>query len=547
MSTLKDFRAWLLDAALVPGPSGMVPPLPTPAQDHLTRELEGWFLGEPGYYAAVKSRQIGWTTWLLLWSLWRASTDAAYVCIWVAPHDKIAAEVLAKARAIATASGLRLSRDNAEACEVEGRGRIVWATIGGSEAVADVVGRAGTFSQAIFTEAAYPYEPDLVWVALDALRPALKRWRAPVMFDSTPNGKAGRGAPYYQTVQDIRAGVLPGAAALAPWWLEPSYVEPPAPGLAEDLTGEEVEGQRAHGWTLAQIQWRRQERRDPRARAKFAENYPESWDGCFTEKAGGEVVGADVVARYRAKRWPAPLRGALAALSPTDPIAQAEGARNVTRVYAAPVEGLRYYAGLDSASGRARDAQALVILDGAGEVVCVGRYWLEGARLASVVARLCAWYGADLLIESQWSEHVTPYLRGGVEVRAAHLPQGEVDALAARWRWRWAAEATTGASRGPIMAAALEVAEAGGVSDELLWGEIKGLRRGAGGKIAAGDGGWDDLAMALGLAATLRARGLSRGAMRSGEKRERKGIKNMRQGANARAGSRGYLGRDSRR
>ena len=294
------------------------------------------------------------------------------------------------------------------------------------------------------------------------------------------------------------------------------------------------------------MQWRRDEQRDPRARARFAENYPEGW-GCFVDAEQSDVLDPSVIARYGAKRWPAPLAAPLGRASPSDPIAEASGARNVTRFYSEPVEGLRYYAGLDCASGRARDAQALVVVDGAGEVVCVGRYWLEGPRLASVVARVCAWYGADLLVEAQWSDHVTPYLRGGVELRAATMPQGELDVLAGRWRWRLSVEATTGASRGPIIGAALAVAEAGGIHDEMLWGEVRGLRRDAKGKIAAGEGGWDDLAVALGLAASLRARGLSRGGARADGKRSREGVKNRARGGGIGRGIASYLRNDSRR
>jgi len=505
---LADFRPWLLSVAQVPSRDGMIPPVPTAAQDHLSAELAGFFEGRPGYYAAVKARQVGWTTWMLLWSLWRASRDASYCAIWVAPHDKIAAEVLAKARAIATGCGLRLTRDNAEMCEVEGAGRIVWATIGGSVAVADVVGRAGTFAEAVLTEVGYPYEPDLVWVALDALRPALRRWRAPVMLDSTGNGQTGRGAPYYEMVSQIRRGELEGAAALAAWWMEPSYADPPAPGLAESLTAEEVEARARWGWTLAQVQWRRNARRDPRARARFAETYPESWADAFMERRDGASVLSEAAhAKHRGRAWPQPLRLPLGRLHADDPVAQV-GGRSWLRAYAAPVAGRRYYAGLDCASGRARDAQGLVIIDDAGAVVAVARCYLEGPRLAALVARACEWYSAQALIEAQWAERVIPYLRGGVRLSEPGLPQAELDVLAGRWRWRWRVEATTGASRGSLWAAAVDLVEGGpALPDEALWIEAAGLVRGADDKVRAGGGGHDDLMMALALAATARARG----------------------------------------
>lgn len=543
------FRDWLADSALVPGGSGMVVPVPTPAQDHLERELVGFFTGEPGYYAAVKSRQVGWTTWLLLWSMWRASVDPSYCCIWVAPHDRIADEVLAKFRAISTASGISLARDNRDGCVVRGGGRIVWATIGGTEAIADVVGRAGTFTEAIFTEAAYPYESDLMWVAIDALRPALKRWRAPVMFDSTPNGKRGRGSAYHAVVQAILRREMAGAAALCGWWLEPSYVaDVPAHGIGE-LSAEERRGQSEHGWTASQIQWRREEMRDPRARKKFAENYPESLDRCFIDAQTSQILDPSTIARYDAKHWPAPLTQPLPCAGPRDPIGEAFG-RSFVRVYAKPVAGARYFAGLDCASGRAKDAQALVILDGAGHTVAVAQQWLEGPRLASVVVRLCSWFGADLLAEAQWSEHVVPYLSGGVHLSDPRLPAEELACLAGRWAWRLDIEATSGSSRGPIIGAALDVIEAGGLEDQALWTQAQALERDAKGRIAGGQGELDDLVLALGLAATLRVRWVARGARgATGErsKPRRNGVRNAPAARKVGASVRGYLGSDSRR
>lgn len=523
---LVGFRRWLRQVALVPGEGGMVPPVLSEAQEGALMELGGFFRLDAGWYAAVKARQVGMTTLLLLWSLWMILNVPGFVIIWVSPHDKIAAEVLAKFRAIATGCGVKLARDNAEQSEVEGGGRIVWSSIGGSLATADVVGRAGTFHAAIMTEIAYPYEPELVQVAIDALEPALVRNHAPVFLDSTPNGKTGPGMPYFEMTKRIEAGEVKGAVWLCPWWLEPSYREDAPPGMVRTPEEERL-SDRAGGLDDDQIQWRRSQTTTQAKRKKFAEKYPESLLDCFLDGDGASVLSGDLIEKMAAYRFPRPLLEPLGKLHAGDPAAQTSG-KSWLRVYDAPIQGQRYYAGLDCASGRARDAQALCVLDWEGNVSAVGRFFLEGHRLASVVCRVCTYFGAWALIEAQWSAHVVPYLRGGVRLSLPGVPQTELDILAMVQRWRFDVEATSERSRTEIVGGAIELAEAMGVQDEALWGELRGLRRNEKGKIAAGPGSWDDLVSALGLAERLRLRNLARvvGAKRqprAANNRERRG------------------------
>lgn len=505
----------------------MVPPVLTEAQEGAMLALGGFFRLDAGWFAAVKARQVGMTTLLLLWSLWMIANTPGFVIIWVSPHDKIAAEVLAKFRAIATACGVRLTRDNAEHSEVEGGGRIVWSSIGGSLATADVVGRSGTFHAAVLTEIAYPYEPELVQVALDALMPALERHAAPVFMDSTPNGKTGPGMPYFEMVRRIEAGEVNGAVWLCPWWLEPSYREDAPPGMVRTPEEERLSDQ-AGGLDDDQIQWRRSRTKTERDRKKFAEKYPESLIDCFLDGDGASVLSGDLIEKMAAYRFPRPLLEPLGKLHAGDPAAQTSG-KSWLRVYDAPINGQKYFAGLDCASGRARDAQALCVLDWEGNIAAVGRFFLEGHRLASVVCRACSYFGAWALIEAQWSAHVVPYLRGGVRLSVPGIPQTELDVLAMVQRWRFDVEATSERSRTEIVGGAIELAEAMGVQDEALWGELRGLRRNEKGKIAAGPGSWDDLVSALGLAERLRLRNLARvvGAKRQPRgtnNRERRGV-----------------------
>jgi hypothetical protein len=520
---MDDFRRWLRRDALVPGKNGMIPPVPIEAQEGAMLALSGFFALQMGWYAAVKARQVGMTTLLLLWSLWMVTTRPGFVIIWVSPHDKISAEVLAKFRAISTACGVKLARDNAEHAEVDGGGRIVWATIGGSESTADVVGRAGTFHAAILTEIGYPYEPELVDVALDALEPALKKFRAPVFLDSTPNGRVGPGRPYFELVARIQSGEVDGAVFLCPWWLDPANIEDAHEGFARTPEEERL-SEVAGGLTNNQLQWRRSGRRTERARRKFAEKYPENLVDCWLDKDDKGVLSVEMIDRMAHFRFPKPMMLPLGKLHDGDPCAAWSG-RSWLRVYSAPVSGVKYYAGLDCASGRARDAQALVVVDGAGDVVAVARCYLEGQRLASLVCRVCAWYGAEMLAESQWSAHVVPYLRGGARLTIPGLPQTELDILSHVQRWRFSVEATSERSRTEIMGAALDLAESVGVQDECLWGEMRGLRRDDKGKIKAGPGFFDDVVFAYGLAATLRMRRLARsgGSTTRRERLRRKG------------------------
>lgn len=527
---LVGFRRWLRQVALVPGKGGMVPPVLTEAQEGAMLALGGFFRLDAGWYAAVKARQVGMTTLLLLWSLWMIANTPGFVIIWVSPHDKIAAEVLAKFRAIATGCGVKLARDNAEHSEVEGGGRIVWSSIGGSLATADVVGRSGTFHAAVLTEIAYPYEPELVQVALDALMPALERHAAPVFMDSTPNGKTGPGMPYFEMVRRIEAGDN-GAVWLCPWWLEPSYREDAPPGMVRTPEEERLSDQ-AGGLDDDQIQWRRSRTKTERDRKKFAEKYPESLIDCFLDGDGASVLSGDLIEKMAAYRFPRPLLEPLGKLHAGDPAAQTSG-KSWLRVYDAPINGQKYFAGLDCASGRARDAQALCVLDWEGNVAAVGRFFLEGHRLASIVCRACSYFGAWALIEAQWSAHVVPYLRGGVRLSVPGVPQTELDVLAMVQRWRFDVEATSERSRTEIVGGAIELAEAVGVQDEALWQELRALRRNDKGKIAAGPGAWDDIVSAYGLAERLRLRNLARvgGARRQARVGERRKVGGIRRAA----------------
>ncbi len=71
--------------------------------------------------------------------------------------------------------------------------RISWTTIGGTESVADAVGRAGSFALVWMTELAFPDKPELVPIAIEALRPSMKKALAGVVVDSTPNDPEGAG------------------------------------------------------------------------------------------------------------------------------------------------------------------------------------------------------------------------------------------------------------------------------------------------------------------------------------------------------------------
>lgn len=532
-----QFLRWLREHAWAKTAQGWRPFVITRGQYQAVQSL-GFFERQRGWWAAVKARQVGFTTLALLWSLWFCLTNPGVVVLWVMPTDEIASEILQTFREMVEwhrgyVPGLEqgIYPDNARHSGFSNGSRIKWAVIGGTEGTADLVARGATCDAAVFSELAYPVEEHLVRVAMDALGPALERNGAPCLIDSTPNGDAGPGAPYHEMVCEIRAGQREGGAFLFQWWLEPQYSDPAPEGIEGTYDADERAGVEAHGWTPGQVAWRRRMRAGgARAREKFQEKYVESWEGAFLPRGGdhpvdgGLIRAAERLFSAGLMRQPLSVReleaAGLRAVCADDPLHwQTQSGRGLTQVFKIPQEAGRTWAAIDCADGHAgSDWQALAVVDELGELAALAYLRVDPLRVAAAAQRLCEWYGVEVLVvESQKAEPALGAIRRAQAVEVAQVrgaKQGELEVLGRRYEGRVVVQHTTEAVHDEAMDAALRVyGEAERIVSWAVLTELRDLRR-KGERLKARDGGHDDALMATGLAERQRRRDMLRLAAR---------------------------------
>lgn len=536
------FIRWLQYHALVQTAQGWAPLVLTPGQWEALVALSGFFGGVQGIYAAIKARQVGWTTLLLLWTLWKCVSSPGSKILWLTPKEEpYGVEVLAKwkdlVRVMQSQEGsgvdsVGLLNHSVNETVFANGSRVAWHHIGGAASIAEAVGRSGTFGWAIVTEAAYPDDPHLMRLAIESgLRPALEKWRAALMFDSTCNGMDGPGEPFYGYVQDVLKGREKGAVKLLPWWTSPDYRDDvgDVDALVNSYGAEEFELARDFDLKPGQIAWRRRVRgTTPAQVARFSEKYPErTIAGAFLQKGGGSVVDAeamnDAEARLRRVGNGALSHAAIEAaglkrVGLGDPLFQDEGERGYFRVFILPSGAGRTWGALDCSDGHTgSDWQAVAVVAEDGEVAALGRLRADKMRLGGALQRVVEWYGCERVhIESQGGgAEVASYIRHGVRVEARGINPAELEVLGHRCEVRIQLEQTTEEIRTEAIGEALRLFGDGSkVPDLETLGDLRDLRR-RGGRVEHREGGHDDSILAVGFARVARRRDLLKEARRA--------------------------------
>lgn len=537
-----QFVQWLREWAWVKGRKGWQPFVLTRGQARAIRRL-GFFKMKRGYWVALKARQVGFTTLMMLWSIWYCLANPGKIVLWVVPTEEVGAELLQTFREMVEWHRQHLSQlagglypDNSRHSGFANGSRIKWAVIGGTEGTADLVARCAVCDVAVFSEFAYPIDEALVRVAMSALEPALERRQAPMIFDSTPNGDAGPGAPYYEIVCDIQSGTREGEVFLFEWWLEPDYCDPCNEAeVMATLDAEERAGVEEHGWTAGQVAWRRRKIASMGGVERFREVYVESLEGAFTARGGDHPVPASLIReterRFKAGAVTRQLARAelerlgLRAVCDDDPMFwQGDRSRGGVEVWRGPQSAGRTWAAYDGADGLGgSDWQAVAVVGEDGRLCALAYLRIDPIRVAAIMQRLCEWYGCELLtFESQKSEPAAGALKRGArweveDVRGAE--DGELDVLARRYEGKVKSQHTSEVIHAEAMDAALRVfGSADAIPSRHVLAELRDLRR-KGGKLVAREGAHDDALMASGLAERSRRRSMQREA----EKRERGG------------------------
>lgn len=535
------FLRWCEDHALVQTAEGWLALVLTPGQWEALCALSGFFNGVQGVYAAIKARQVGWTTLLLLWSLWKCTTSPGVKILWVTPKEQpYGAEVrdkwndLVMQHQLQEGSGvdkMKLLNHSARETKFENGSRLAWHHVGGTESVAEAVGRSGTFSFCIVTEAAYPDDPELMRAAIDALRPALEKWGAPLMYDSTCNGSDGKGEVFYEEVQSVLSGEVEGAVKLLPWWTSPDYcdVVPDVEGLVNSYTVEERGLVEDFKLKPGQIAWRRRVRGTSASSILlFTEKYPErSIADAFIQKSGELVVDAGAMreAEVRLRReghGALSEREVIAAglewVGGRDPLFQ-DDERGYFRCWITPSGAGRSWAGLDCSDGHAgSDWQFFCVAAEDGEIACILKTRIDKLRLAAAVQRLLEWYGCERAhIEAQGGgSEVAGYIKHGVKLDVRGIDPRELEVLEHRCLVRVTVEQTTEEIRENAISEALRHFEDGTrVPDMETLRDLRDLRR-VGGRIEHRKKGHDDSVLGVGFAKWARRVDQLKAARRAG-------------------------------
>ena len=218
------------------------------------------------------------------------------------------------------------------------------STVGGT--AGSRKGRGGSMNRIHGSEVAFWPDAQAVMAA------AMQAGDPDIILESTPNGMTGW---FYERCVEALDGKSPWTLHFFPWWYEEEYRIELAPDEAPDYTPEERALVDEHGLTPEQIKWRR--RKIAELPHTFKQEYPEDPYSCFL--ASWRSFFGDIEHCFNA---------------PMD---------------AHPIEGHRYYGGLDFA--QSGDYTSLTIIDGTTmeqvDQLRINKLeWQEMRRQISIVA-----------------------------------------------------------------------------------------------------------------------------------------------------------------
>ena len=298
-----------------------------------------------------------------------------------------------------------------------------------------------------------------------------------IVLESTANGAWG---PFYQEWQ--QAPETGYVQHFFPWWIEGSYKSEASLSFA--MTAEEAEVAAAHGLTVQQIAWRRQQKSALRGMA--VQEFAEDAATCF--KATGECVfELEFVERLLAEAG--------------EPVEVEDNGREATWLRPAP--GREYLIGVDPAGGGIEgDYSCAEVIDWATGAQCAelhGHFQLK--ELAQRVAKLGTLYnGATLAVER--NNH-----GNGVLAHLENLNYSKIYRQGEQEGWWTSAKSKPWVVEN--MSAMLASSPETFRSVRLL-NECRTFVRSVAGVPRAASGAHDDCVMAMGIALAVRAEGRRR-------------------------------------
>lgn len=426
-----------LDVEDPASPTGVLPYTPNEGQRRLLETRAARL--EPCCLVPFKTRQIGHTTFWLLYSFALMMVRPGSTVSWLVPGDrmrKIQAKWRTIVRSVTAISGkftdaikhpnpatgfpgVDAHRD--EIVEFRNGSRITWTEVGDSKLKAAKAGIGETIDLMVLCEFGHwKYSRE----AFDAARPAVERARGTMVCDTTPPDIPGKGEKWLELANIALRGTDPWVETVTlPWWMVDEFRSRiPARNLTAD--------ERALGLDPFQIQWRRTQIED--LGAKFFRLYCETPEQSLMP-TGALAFDPGIVRRLVEDR----ARGRL----PDGDIQNLEHGYVARWSQPGPFT-VKPVLGVDPSEGvPSGDPIALCLLDSLGEIAVTGRLWEHPLIAAGRIQELAEAYGADIAIEkaSAWETIRNAILWAVPDEECKHPANarrftGRVDLMAAQRR-----------------------------------------------------------------------------------------------------------------
>jgi hypothetical protein len=417
----------------------------------------------------LKARQMGISTWVAARMFLRTILLPGTLSVQVA-HNQTAAEEIFRIVQRFYANLPEELRKGVFRCSRDNKRQMVFTHIDSEyrvESAADVnAGRGLTIQNLHCSEVArWPRDAAATLAGLQAALAPLGE----LVIESTPMGAAGC---FYRTWNE---GAM--VKHFFPWWWEGSYVGAAVP--ATDWTEEEGKLAAEHGWTPAQVGFRRQLQSQMRGMAR--QEFAEDAESCFL--ASGDCVLDSVCIERRLREV-------------TGPLQTLENGK--LWIWYRAQAGRSYVIGVDPAGGGAEgDYSALQVIDKETGLQCAE--WqarMPVRETAGVVRRVAGLYpGSTVAVER--NNHGSGLL--------AHLQDGKDGKLDIYEHNGIAGWPTTLLTR-PAMVERVGIAlEEGMFQSERLLRECRTFVRLRNGRTGAAAGSHDDCVMAMAVALSVRA------------------------------------------
>lgn len=174
-------------------------------------------------------------------------------------------------------------------------------------------------------------------------------------WESTANGKEGRGQKFYETYQAAKAGLNLFEPIFFAWYSHPSNRKALlAPDELYPLNSEEEERVELYGLDLEQVKYWREKRMalslDGKGLSAMKQEHPDNDEDCFLD-SGATYFDRDLLTQRREEDKRPPLR------------VVEGGPLHGLRIYKEPVEGHDYSIGCDPAEGVDEDESAISVTD----------------------------------------------------------------------------------------------------------------------------------------------------------------------------------------